>query len=433
MMLRFPSCVFSSLSVLCVYGLGKRLFGRQAAVYAAVFTGFSPLHLWYAQEARDYSLILLWGLLASYFLVAALRNNRSICWGGFIFFSFAGICSSYWYSTLFGLHFFIAAFGLIKRKRKAQLAVLMLPVLSCAVFWSWARFKWQHEALYSWVPVPDVQSLIITLGNLVLGYHGTAPVYLAMNVVTCVLLFIAFRELRNKSSRGNILFCLALSAVPVILLYIFSRNAFPVYLDRGFLLFTPYLYFLLALGITRSPLFMRRSVVIIILALLLFGCYRYKKDEMSGQIRHHIGVHSKKPVRPINEYIKENFLSGDRVMFMNESLAASVIYYSGFDRRYSFLYAVDPRSIRYPLSRRLPEMVEFVYYKDILDLEWGRLWVIVSSWSRDGALDKHGRAVNGWLNDHLKVVSVREFDGEKVVLYERLLTKKSVGGRSGES
>src|SRR3989338_2125771 len=43
--LRFPSLIFSFLSVILVFLLGKKLFGKQAGIIASIFIGLSPFHL----------------------------------------------------------------------------------------------------------------------------------------------------------------------------------------------------------------------------------------------------------------------------------------------------------------------------------------------------------------------------------------------------
>lgn len=56
--LRLPSAIFSFLTVVTTFILGKNLFGKKAGILASVLIGLSSFHLWYAQEARDYSMVL---------------------------------------------------------------------------------------------------------------------------------------------------------------------------------------------------------------------------------------------------------------------------------------------------------------------------------------------------------------------------------------
>jgi mannosyltransferase len=68
--LRLPSAILGSLSVLLIYVLAKDLADRAVAITAAGLTAFSPLLVWYSQELRHYALLLALGLVAT---IAAAR------------------------------------------------------------------------------------------------------------------------------------------------------------------------------------------------------------------------------------------------------------------------------------------------------------------------------------------------------------------------
>ena len=63
--LRLPSALLGSLSVILIYVLAKDLLDRPVAVTAAGLTAFSPLLIWYSQELRPYALLMTLGLIAT--------------------------------------------------------------------------------------------------------------------------------------------------------------------------------------------------------------------------------------------------------------------------------------------------------------------------------------------------------------------------------
>ena len=76
--LRFPSLVFSVLTVPLLYAAGKYLFDHLTGLLAALFGAVSPLYLWYSHEARMYTMLTFWGLLSFYALLRMLcRSERS--------------------------------------------------------------------------------------------------------------------------------------------------------------------------------------------------------------------------------------------------------------------------------------------------------------------------------------------------------------------
>jgi uncharacterized membrane protein len=50
--LRFPSLIFGVLSIIFIYKLGKILVDKNSGLFVALLLSISPLHIWYAQEAR---------------------------------------------------------------------------------------------------------------------------------------------------------------------------------------------------------------------------------------------------------------------------------------------------------------------------------------------------------------------------------------------
>ena len=76
LVLRFPSVAFAALIVPLLYVVGVRLRGPRAGLLAAAFGSFSPFYLWYAQEARMYTMVTALGLASVYFLWRACVEQR---------------------------------------------------------------------------------------------------------------------------------------------------------------------------------------------------------------------------------------------------------------------------------------------------------------------------------------------------------------------
>jgi hypothetical protein len=72
--LRFLSIFFGVLTLPLLWVTARRLLGTRAAWLAALLLTLSPLHVYYAQEARMYTLLTFLGLLSSYLLLRLLNN-----------------------------------------------------------------------------------------------------------------------------------------------------------------------------------------------------------------------------------------------------------------------------------------------------------------------------------------------------------------------
>ena len=80
--LRLPSAVAGTLTVLAVYLLGRRLFGTRVGLVSSLLAALLPYALWYSQEARNYALFMLLTTLQMYFAFTALKRGRVIDWLG---------------------------------------------------------------------------------------------------------------------------------------------------------------------------------------------------------------------------------------------------------------------------------------------------------------------------------------------------------------
>ncbi|HEY5940678.1 MAG TPA: glycosyltransferase family 39 protein, partial [Gemmatimonadales bacterium] len=82
--LRLLSVVAGALTVPLVVLL-VRAFGEstRVAILSAALLALNPLHLWYSQEARPYSLLVCLGIGSLVCLMRALRNGSVLAWAGF--------------------------------------------------------------------------------------------------------------------------------------------------------------------------------------------------------------------------------------------------------------------------------------------------------------------------------------------------------------
>ena len=75
--LRFPSAIFSSLTIIVIYKLGKELFTKDVGLISATLLAFSPFALNYAQNAKMYG--LFWFLAGLSFLFSHRHRGDFKC------------------------------------------------------------------------------------------------------------------------------------------------------------------------------------------------------------------------------------------------------------------------------------------------------------------------------------------------------------------
>lgn len=81
--LRAPSMVFGTLSVGLAIWLGSMVFSRTVGLWSGMFAAINPLHIYYSQEARAYSLLVFLVVLSYALLWRALEKDNWRPWAGF--------------------------------------------------------------------------------------------------------------------------------------------------------------------------------------------------------------------------------------------------------------------------------------------------------------------------------------------------------------
>ncbi len=82
--LRSLSAVFGTATIVVMWAIGRRVASERAGLLAALLTATNPFLVWYSQEARAYSLLLLMSAISLLALVRALAlpgPRRVLAWG----------------------------------------------------------------------------------------------------------------------------------------------------------------------------------------------------------------------------------------------------------------------------------------------------------------------------------------------------------------
>ena len=150
--LRFFSLYFGMLTIPLLYVSARRLFtNRVAGLAAAVLASLSPLYIWYAQEARMYTMITFLLLLSSYALLRALAvspigETRRFKWRWWAVFALANIAAVYTHYFAFVIIAFqvtYCLFRLVQDKpsdRRRFYAAGIAHVAVFAAFLPWTPF-----------------------------------------------------------------------------------------------------------------------------------------------------------------------------------------------------------------------------------------------------------------------------------------------------
>jgi mannosyltransferase len=355
--LRFTALFWSVLLVPLVYLLGRRAFGPGEGMTAALLMVISPFHVWYAQEARMYTLATFLSLLSSYLLLLALRKGRPSLW---LAYTLAALAAPYAHLYACFVLLFQALFVLLWTWRNWPKVPFLRAWLLSQVgiglsFLPWIGIvlrEYASNATY-WPGILDLKRFLLDTvvafsAGLTLPLeraNWTATAFLIALGVGCAAL--VFRRSDPRSRWQGFSLVLLYLIVPTSAAVVISYRH-PKYAPRYLLLVTPAYYLLAAKGLITLRAYRRWAGLAVILftvvfvgaAQSLYNCYfveEYARDDF----------------RAVLGYIGANAWEDDAIIIVGGHAYPILDYYN---RSGLATYPIPPRlvaSVKQPVNRQL--------------------------------------------------------------------------------
>jgi len=133
-MLRLPATIAGTILAPVVFLLGRSLFGTLVGLVAGLLVAIMPFAVWYSQEARSYTLLMLLTTLQMYFALAAVKRGGVLTWLGLASLTILNLYTHYVaiFATV-AVASFVGLFLLIELLRGAPLRVKSASVVSIAL------------------------------------------------------------------------------------------------------------------------------------------------------------------------------------------------------------------------------------------------------------------------------------------------------------
>jgi len=444
--LRALSCLFSLGALLALYMLGRRMFNERISLYAVAIMAASAFQLWYAQEARSYAMFLCCASVSTLMLMQAVERLRFRDWAVFCLVSIIGICTNQFYFVTLATHL---AFILFFHRRRA-----LIPFLLCFYLVALVAFlphmrqfirEFNHVWYGFWIETPRPVHLLASLGTLLVGYNAAFFISAAA-IALSILLFVRvlLRQRFNRNTQACFFFFLS----PILLVFLFSRFFFPIYIDRGLIAVTPFYYLIIAAGISSLPGLLRHTACGILCVCLASGAAGYYSGQMPVPYWNG-GVYIKRPVKPAVAFLQQEFAAGDILTSTNRAILLPFSFYasapegwSGFYRQQykdahrgllvEEVFSVSMRGEKIPLyyffdialldtsSRRNVSVGPgSIQTRDLARLGAGRVWVIAATWERDGRIDDTSLSVKQWMDGNYILETSKTIDGILLLRYAR--------------
>lgn len=269
---RMPALLFGIGSIWLTYAVGSRLVDRKAALLAAFLMSISPVHIWYSQEARAYSGLVFFLLLA---ILAQLKLDEPDARRFWLYIYFAAML----FCVL--THFYLAAFLILvsfiviqgKHRHSRQILLINGLILSLLVAFVAAKvvvgklattsgylraFTPQEffDLFFNWFAFgnsfdTDRHPIVFLLLQLL---------YAAVLISGLILLLRSWES--YPRSRQTILY---LFVLPLALLGLAAVGA-TNYIERSVLVAMPFFFLVFAAGVTGIRWNTARAICVLIVA-----------------------------------------------------------------------------------------------------------------------------------------------------------------------
>jgi mannosyltransferase len=279
--LRFPSAVAGSFSILAIYWLAKSLYSQREALIAALVFSLFWTPIYFSQEARSYSILLLTLIFANLFFFDILKKlilkNKKIKWSVVAYVLTVTIaCYLHYFSVLIlGTQFILAIFvGLRTRSMRivyliyGAIIIFYLPwlIMALNVISPTSNYGWNappgfFKAFYRYMLFLFNGSTIFLLIAIVVYLHYFAQ----------VMIRVKNKSFQKDNYYYSDLFLCIWAILPILIVYIKSIISEPIFVNRYLIISLPAFYLLFARAVTDLLKKLKPAAQALVIGIFVLG------------------------------------------------------------------------------------------------------------------------------------------------------------------
>lgn len=253
--LRLPSALAGWLCIPAIYLLGKRLYSEREGLMAALFVAVLWAPIYYSQEARPYSMLILLSILTSYLwwdVMPGLRYRGELPRReAALYVVCAVLCAYLHYFGLLLVVLQAAALAALARGTLRKVLLLYVPVVLAYLLWLPGMiYQFRHAGATAGEPalqaLPDYFEFL---------FGSSWLLALAAWTLLAFLLLRGWDDLRPRRKGGGVppgLLLAAWALAPFLVAYVVSQSFSEVLTDRNLLISLPAVYLLVVRSVTRA-------------------------------------------------------------------------------------------------------------------------------------------------------------------------------------
>lgn len=412
--LRMLSVGFGMATLILVFWLGRIIWDSKTGLLAMLFLAVSPLHIYYSQEIKMYSMNCFLYVLTLILTKKLIENPcLKIAFVLGILFSLMLYTHYYLFLAVFTINL-ILVFSL---KHKKCLYFANLVALACFAPWVPVYFKHHLPSTIGyvtlWIPKPWIKQLFYTFKNFIIGFHSVRWIYWPAVVLAIILMVAAIRSAISENIKIQGIFALS-APIPILTAFVISQW-FPLYLDRYILFAMPMVVLTLFSAISAVPRIPRVMTLCLLFVLVICGLPNLYKSQIPypWQIP---GEQERLLIREMIQFFKREMKPSDTLFHISRRTLLSFEY--EWPDRGEQKYWVPEQYENYPQPgfwSHSPLKADLI--ADHLK-SGDRFWAILSNWTDDpeDPLIKHTQQ---WLgNRALRLRQVRDFSPVILEYYE---------------
>ena len=253
--LRFPSAFAGWLCIPAIYLLGKRLYSEREGIIGALFLAVFWAPIYFSQEARVYSMLILLSILTSYFwseIMLGLRYRRKLPTREAALYVICAILCAYVHC--FGLILVVlqgAALAVLAYGTPWKAMLLYIPVAVAYLPWLPSMVhQFGYDAQSGTSTGEPILQVPPDYFQFLFGRSGLLS--FAAWTLLAVLLIRGWDDVRRRRKRGVVppgLLLAAWAVGPFVVAFVASQSMLT---DENLLVSLPAVYLLLARSVTRT-------------------------------------------------------------------------------------------------------------------------------------------------------------------------------------
>ncbi|MBN2180473.1 MAG: glycosyltransferase family 39 protein [Sedimentisphaerales bacterium] len=346
--LRMPSAIYGTVSVVLVYKIAEALKNNRVALYSSILMAFSPVHVWYSQEARMYSLWIMLILFTVLLFIKILKAEKFWLW--ILFTVFASLSIWAFLNSIFvflslGLYLLISI-----KKYKRQLCFYCVCMFIVFASYLPGIMPWLtkgHDSIISTIgsarkttifdflyafyvfnvgttfgpSLVTIRALLKQLGATsaawkILSQYGLLIIP-SMLLYGFMFIYSTYKAIINRKIENN-LFLLVMLFIPLLIIFgltVFSNSL--TFNIRYILCALPFYIILLSTALERFRKWQRRTILCFMLFFSVFSIFNhYFKAE-----------YSKIDFRSVVKYLNDNMTDNDGAIIIHEGASLLLRYY----------------------------------------------------------------------------------------------------------